>query len=56
MKPTKPLKTSVSMTIDNDVLEKVRDYAEYDGRPLSQYVNMVLRAHVAKIEAGKKKG
>ena len=55
MKSMKPLKTSVSMTIDSDVLEKVREYADYDGRPLSQYVNMVLRAHIAKIEAGKKK-
>ena len=32
----KPLKEKISITIDGDVLEKLRYEAEYDGRPLSQ--------------------
>lgn len=44
----KPLKDKISITIDNDVLEKLRILAENDDRPLSQYINIVLKAHVNK--------
>ena len=42
----KPLKERISITIDGDVLEKIKDKAEYDGRPLSQYINLVLKRHL----------
>ena len=42
----KPLKEKISITIDGDVLEKIRDKAEYDGRSLSQYINLVLKRHL----------
>lgn len=46
----KPLKDRVCITIDNDVLEKVKEKAEYDGRSLSQYINLVLKKHLEKEE------
>lgn len=46
----KPLKGKISITIDSDLLEKLRDRADYDGRSLSQYINIVLRRHIEAIE------
>lgn len=46
----KPLKERISITIDGDVLKKVKDKAEYDGRSLSQYINLVLKKHLEKEE------
>ena len=46
MKPMKPLKARISITLDEDVLEKAKELAEEDGRPLSQYINLVLRQHI----------
>lgn len=45
----KPLKEKVSMTLDSDVIEKIKDLAEKDDRSFSQYVNLVLRRHVEKM-------
>lgn len=42
----KPLKSKLSMTIDEDILEKLRVLAEEDDRSLSQYTNRVLREHL----------
>lgn len=50
MKPMKPLKSRISVTLDEDVLERIRELAEEDGRPLSQYINMVLRQHIREQE------
>ncbi len=44
----KPLKEKISITIDSDILEKLRILAENDDRSLSQYINIVLKAHVSK--------
>ena len=49
----KPLKQKVSITIDSDVLEKIRDLAEYDDRPVSQYINIILKRHIQRIDARK---
>jgi hypothetical protein len=46
----KPLKEKISITIDNDILEKIRDLAEYDDRSLSQYINIVLKRHLEDLE------
>ena len=46
----RPLKEKVSITLDSDLLEKVRYEAEKDDRSLSQYINMVLRRHINEIE------
>ena len=42
----KPLKTSVSITLDAPVLEQVKLLAEEQDRSLSSYINLVLRAHL----------
>ena len=44
----KPLKEKISITIDGDVLEKVRAEAEADDRSLSQYINIILKEHIKK--------
>ncbi len=41
----KPLKEKISITIDSDILEKLRILAENDDRSLSQYINIILRSH-----------
>ncbi len=46
----RPLKEKISITIDNDILEKIRDLAEYDDRSLSQYINIVLKKHLEELE------
>ena len=50
----KPLKERVSITIDNDLLERVRYEAERDDRSLSQYINLVLRRHIRRLDEGAK--
>lgn len=42
----KPLKEKISITIDGDILEKIKEKAELDDRSLSQYINLVLREHL----------
>ena len=42
----KPLKEKISITIDWDILEKLKKMAENDDRSLSQYINIVLKKHV----------
>lgn len=44
----KPLKEKISITIDEDVLEKLRILAENDDRSLSQYINIVLKQYIEK--------
>ena len=46
----KPLKEKISITIDSDILEKLREYAENDDRSLSQYINLVLKKHLENTE------
>ena len=46
----RPLKEKISITIDSDILEKIKDKAEEDDRSLSQYINLVLKQHVTNIE------
>lgn len=46
----KPLKKKISITIDSDILEKIKENAEYDDRSLSQYINLVLKKHLEEEE------
>ena len=46
----KALKEKISITIDGDVLEKIKTLADRDDRSLSQYINIVLKEHVKKTE------
>ena len=46
----KPLKERISITIDSDILEKLREKAEYDDRSLSSYINLILRRYIEKLD------
>ena len=37
----KPLKSKVSITLDSDVIEQIKQLAERDDRSFSQYINMI---------------
>ena len=50
----KPLKEKISITIDNDILLKLKERAEYDDRSLSQYINLVLKKHIKDLETKNK--
>ena len=42
----KPLKEKISITIDSDLLKELKAEAEKDERPLSQFINLVLRKYM----------
>ena len=42
----KSLKKKVSITLDEDVLNKIKALAEESDRSLSQYVNILLKEHI----------
>lgn len=44
----KPLKTKVSITLDTDIIEKLKELAEKDDRSFSQYVNLILKEFLVK--------
>lgn len=46
----KPLKNKVSLTLDEDIVKKIKDLAEKDDRSFSQYINMVLKEHLSKSD------
>ncbi|MBP3347698.1 MAG: toxin-antitoxin system protein [Clostridia bacterium] len=46
----RPLKDKISITIDSDVLERIKEEAELDDRPLSQYINLVLKHHLRLLD------
>ena len=49
----KPLKEKISITIDNDVLAKLKEKAELDDRSLSQYINIILKQHIKALNEEK---
>ncbi len=44
----KPLKTKISVTLDNTVLEEIRLLSEKDDRSVSSFINLVLRDYLEK--------
>lgn len=42
----KPLKTKVSITLDADLIEIIREMAERDDRSFSQYINLILKEYI----------
>ena len=46
MNTQKPLKSKVSITLDEDVIRQIHDLAESDDRNFSQYINLVLKKHI----------
>lgn len=43
----KPLKTKISITVDEDLIAQIKIMAEEDDRSLSQYINLILKEWVA---------
>ena len=50
----KPLKKKLSISLDSDVVEIVRQLADEDDRSFSQYVNIVLKEHIQQKNDKKK--
>lgn len=46
----KPLKNKVSITLDADIIDKIKELAEEDERSFSQYINLVLREHIKNLD------
>ena len=46
----KPLKQKVSITLDEFVIEKIKELADEDDRNFSAYVNMVLKKWLKDIK------
>ncbi|MBO5113861.1 MAG: CopG family transcriptional regulator [Lachnospiraceae bacterium] len=44
----KPLKTKVSITLDDDLVSLLKELAEKDDRSFSQYINVILKEWVSK--------
>jgi len=51
----KPLKQKVSITLDSDMVETLKKLADEDDRSFSQYINLVLKRHVAEINSKTKR-
>jgi hypothetical protein len=43
----KPLKSKVSITLDTDLIDLIKEMAENDDRSFSQYINLVLKEWIA---------
>lgn len=56
MGSTKPLKISVSLSLDEEVVKKLRVLAEEDDRQLSSYINIILRNYLRGLETEKRDG
>lgn len=50
----KPLKTKVSITLDTTVIEKIKELAEKDDRSFSQFINLVLKEYLLKLDDNNK--
>ena len=50
-----PLKVKVSITLDYEVVDKIRYLSDEEFRSFSQYVNLILRKHIAELEEEGKK-
>ena len=44
----RPLKVKVSVTLDENVVNKLKELAEKTDRSLSQYINLLLRNYLKK--------
>jgi len=46
----RPLKTKVSITLDTEIIEAIKDLAEQDDRSFSQYINLALKEHLKALQ------
>ena len=50
----RPLKNQISITIDSDILEKIKIESENDCRSVSQFINLVMRDYFKNKEEQEK--
>ena len=50
MEHMRPLKTRVSLSLDADTVEKLKILSEENDRPLSSYINLILRDYLRNLE------
>ncbi len=50
MEAMKPLKVKISVSLDEEIVKKLRILAEEDDRQLSSYINLVLRNYLRERE------
>ena len=55
MMKQKPLKTQISITIDEPIYKRIKELAEIDDRGVSSYINLVLRKYISDLKKKKKK-
>ena len=46
----KPLKNKVSITLDADIIDRIKELSEEDDCSFSQYINLVLREHIKNLD------
>ena len=46
----RPMKQKVSVTLDEDIVKRVKDLADEEQRSFSQYVNLVLTEYLKKLD------
>ena len=46
----KPLKNKVSITLDADIIDRIKELSEEDDRSFSKYINLVLREHIKNLD------
>ena len=51
----KPLKEKASITLDENIVERIKELAEDDDRSFSQYINMVLKEYISKMDTTNEK-
>lgn len=49
----KPLKTKISITIDDPILEQIKLCAEKQDRSISSYINLALKDHLERLKREK---
>ena len=46
----KPKKVIISLSLDNDIVERLRTIAEEDDRALSSCINLILRDYLRSLD------
>lgn len=44
------LKQKISVSLDEDIITKIKELSELDDRPLSQYINIILKKYIKQYD------
>ena len=50
----RPLKQKVSVTLDEDIVKRVKELADEAQRSFSQYINLILTEHLKNLDKTEK--